>query len=45
MIEAIKDLAVSYPFLPGSTVPDELKHIKDARIISSSLQRPTKGRQ
>lgn len=33
MIEAIKDLSVSYPFLPGSTVPDELKHIKDARII------------
>lgn len=33
MIESIKDLAVCYPFLPGSTVPDALKHIKDARIV------------
>lgn len=33
MIEAVKDLAVSYPFIPGSTVPEALKHIKDARIV------------
>ena len=33
MISNIKELAVSYPFLPLTTVPGALKHIKDVRII------------
>jgi hypothetical protein len=33
MSEEIRNLAVSYPFLPGPATPEELKHIKDVRIV------------
>ena len=33
MSEPLKDLAVSYPFMPEVTTPDALKHIKDVRLV------------